>query len=250
MLVVPYLTLMTQAAPQREHRLRDVFNGLRWSVRAGAAWRMRPNDLPPWKAVYEQAQRWLKAGVFEAIGEDLRAVVRVAQGRKLSPSAAIVDSRTLQSSPESGHRAGYDGAKRKRGSKVHIAVDTLGHLLALRVTAANEQDRARVQALAEQVQVVTGAMVEIAFVDQGYTGEQAVQGAAQPGIKLEVVKLPEAKKGFVLLPRRWVVERSLAWAARFRRLARDYERLPETLAGLHFLAFAILLLKRFVTLIT
>jgi len=133
---------------------------------------------------------------------------------------------------------------------VHIAVDTLGHLLALRVTAANEQDRARVQALAEQVQVVTGAMVEIAFVDQGYTGEQAVQDAAQPGIKLEVVKLPEAKKGFVLLPRRWVVERSLAWAARFRRLARDYERLPETLAGLHFLAFAILLLKRFVTLIT
>ena len=131
-----------------------------------------------------------------------------------------------------------------------IAVDTLGHLLALRVTAANEQDRAQGQALAEQVQVVTGDMVEIAFVDQGYTGEQAAQDAAQHGIKLEVVKLPEAKKGFVLLPRRWVVERSFAWAARFRRLARDYERLPETLAGLHFLAFAILLLKRFVTLIT
>jgi len=133
---------------------------------------------------------------------------------------------------------------------VPIAVDTLGHLLALRVTAANEQDRAQGQALAEQVQVVTGDMVEIAFVDQGYTGEQAAQDAAQHGIKLEVVKLPEAKKGFVLLPRRWVVERSFAWAARFRRLARDYERLPETLAGLHFLAFAILLLKRFVTLIT
>ena len=104
------------------------------------------------------------------------------------------------------------------------------------------------QELAAQVQAVTGATVEIAIMDQGYTGEQAAPEAAEQGIKLEVVKLPEAKKGFVLLPRRWVVERSFAWAARFRRLARDYERLPETLAGLHFLAFAILMLKRLVTL--
>src|SRR5262249_58523178 len=175
------------------------------------------------KAVYEQAQRWLKAGVFEAIGEDLRAVVRVAQGRKLSPSAAIVDSRTLQSSPESGHRAGYDGAKRKRGSKVHIAVDTLGHLLALRVTAANEQDRARVAELAAAVQDATGGTVEVAFVDQGYTGDQPAADATTHDIRLAVVAHTEPKKGFVLLPRRWVVERAFAWAARFRRLARDYE---------------------------
>jgi transposase len=124
----------------------------------------------------------------------------------------------------------------------------LGQLLALRVTAANEQDRAQVEALVEQVQEVTGENVEIAFVDQGYTGEQAAQEAAQHGIKLEVGKLAEAKKGFVLLPRRWVVERSFAWATRFRRLVRDYERLPETLAGLHFLVFAILMLKRVVML--
>jgi transposase len=91
--------------------------------------------------------------------------------------------------------------------------------------------------------------VELAFVDQGYTGDQPAEDAAQHGIQLEVIKLSETKKGFVLLPRRWVVERSFAWAARFRRLARDYERLPETLAGLHFLAFAILMLKRFVQLI-
>jgi transposase len=122
--------------------------------------------------------------------------------------------------------------------------------LALCVTAADEQDRAQVEQLAEQGQAVTGENVELAFVDQAYTGDQAVQAAAQHGIKLEVVKLSEAKKGFVLLPKRWVVERSFAWAARFRRLARDYERLPETLAGLHFLAFAILLLKRFVTIVT
>jgi transposase len=243
--VAPYLTLMSEAAPQREHNLREVFNGLRWLVRAGASWRLMPHDLPPWHVVYDQTQRWLKAGVFEDLVHDLRALLRLAQGRKAQPSAAIMDSRTLQSSPESGARAGYDGHKRKKGSKIHLAVDTLGQLLALAVTPANEQDRAQVEQLTRQVQEATGQSVELAYVDQGYTGDQPEQAAAQHGIQLAVVKLPEAKKGFVLLPRRWVVERSFAWATRFRRLVRDYERLPETLAGLHFLAFAILMLHRF-----
>jgi len=243
--VAPYLTLMREDAPQRAYPLRAVFNGLRWIVRAGAPWRMLPNDLPPWELVYQQTQRWLRAGVFEALVHDLRALLRLAQGRHEQPSAAIFDGRTMQSSPESGARAGYDGHKRKQGSKVHLAVDTLGQLLAVYVTPANEQERAQVGQLAEQVQAVTGQSVELAYVDQGYTGEQAEAAAAEHGIQLEVVKLPEAKRGFVLLPRRWVVERSFAWAARFRRLARDYERLPETLAGLHFLAFAILMLKHF-----
>src|SRR6266581_2078029 len=242
--VAPYLILMTEDAPQREHDVREVFNGLRWIVRTGAQWRMMPHDLPPWAAVYQQTQRWLKAGVFEAIVADLRAVLRLAQGRNEEPSAAIFDSRTLQSSPESGHRAGYDGAKRRKGSKVHLAVDTLGHLLALHVTPANEQDRAQVGKLAQAVQDVTGHKVELAFVDQGYTGDAPAHAAASNGMQLEVVKLPLAKHGFVLLPRRWVVERSFAWVARFRRLARDYERLPETLAGLHFVAFACLMLTR------
>lgn len=131
---------------------------------------------------------------------------------------------------------------------MHIAVDRLGQLLALRVTAANEQARAQVEALVVQVQAVTGENVEMACGDQGDTGEQAAQDAAQHGIQWEVVKLPAAKKGFVLLPRRWGVERSFAWTTRFRRLVREYERLPETLAGLHFLAFAILMLKRVVML--
>ncbi len=243
--VAPYLTLMTEDAPQRNHSLREVFNGLRWLIRSGCAWRLMPHDLPPWAAVYQQTQRWFKAGVFEAIVDDLRALLRLAEGRKEQPSAVIIDSRTLQSTPESGGRAGYDGGKRKKGSKVHIAVDTLGQLLGLVVTPANEQDRAQVQQLAQQVQQITGETVEIAFVDQGYTGEQAAQDAAAEGIQLEVVKLPETKKGFVLLPRRWVVERSFAWTGRFRRLARDYERLAETLVGLHLVAFAILMLRRF-----
>jgi transposase len=129
-----------------------------------------------------------------------------------------------------------------------MAVDTLGQLLAVLVTPANEQDRAQVAALTEQIQEVTGESVEVAFVDQGYTGEQAAADAQAHGIRLEVVKLPTAKHGFVLLPRRWVVERSYGWMARFRRLARDYERLTVTLAGLHFVAFAMLMAHRFVTL--
>jgi transposase len=165
--VAPYLTLMTEDAPQREHSLREVFNGLRWIVRTGAQWRMMPHDLPPWAAVYQQTQCWLKADVFEAIVNDLRALLRLAQGRNAYPSAAIFDSRTLQSSPESGHRAGYDGAKRRKGSNVHAAVDTLGHLLTLHVTPANEQDRDQVGKLSAAVQDVTGHHVEIAFVDQG-----------------------------------------------------------------------------------
>jgi transposase len=242
-LVAPYLTLMTEDAPQREYPLREVFNGLRWIVRTGAQWRWMPHDLPPWNVIYQQSQRWMRAGVFESLVHDLRAVLRIADGRKESPTAAIFDSRTLQSTPESGGRAGYDGAKRRKGNKVHLAVDTLGHLLALSVTAADEQDRAQVSELAKRVQAETGETVEIAFVDQGYTGENAADAAEEHGIKLEVVKLPTAKRGFVLLPRRWVVERSFGWMSRFRRLARDYERLPETLAGLHYLAFVILMLK-------
>lgn len=245
-LVAPYLTLMSEEAPQREYALREVFNGLRWIVRTGAQWRWLPHDLPPWPVVYQQTQRWLRAGVFEDLVHDLRAVLRLAEGRAEAPTAVILDGRTLQSSPESGARAGYDGAKKRRGSKVHLAVDTLGHLLALSVTPANVQERTQVATLAEQVQAVTGDTVELAYVDQGYTGDQPAADAQKHGIRLEVIRLPEAKRGFVLLPRRWVVERSFAWFARFRRLARDYERLPQTLAGLHYVAFASLMLTNVV----
>ena len=247
--VAPYLALVREDAPQRTHDLREVFNGLRWIVRSGAPWRMLPHDFPPWEAVYQQTQRWLSAGAFEAMVHDLRALLRLAKGRDKEPTAAILDSRTLRSTPENGNRSGYDGAKRKRGSKVHAAVDTLGHLLALHVTAANEQDREQVEVLAEAIQEATGENIELAYVDQGYTAERPAEEAAEHGIQLEVVKHQEAKRGFVLLPRRWVVERDFAWASRFRRLVKDYERLPETVAGLHFVAFACLFLHRAVSVI-
>src|SRR5215208_6337319 len=207
---VPYLALVREDAPQRNHDLREVLNGLRWVVRTGSPWRYMPHDLPPWEAVYQQTQRWLKARVFEAMVHDLRILLRLSKGRVSDLTAAILDPRTLRSTPESGSRGGYKGAnKRKKGSKVHAAVDTLGHLLALHVSPANEQEREYVSGLAEAVQEATG--------------EKAAKEAEAHGMRLEVVKHEEAKRGFVLLPRRWVVERDFAWASRFRRLVKDYE---------------------------
>src|SRR5215217_3182982 len=212
--VAPYLALVREDAPQRTHDLREVFNGLRWIVRSGAPWRMLPHDFPPWEAVYQQTQRWLSAGAFEAMVHDLRALLRLAKGRDKEPTAAILDSRTLRSTPENGNRSGYDGAKRKRGWKVHAAVDTLGHLLALHVTAANEQDREQVEVLTEAIQEATSENIELAYVDQGYTGERPAEEAAEHGIQLEVVKHQEAKRDF-------------AWASRsgdWSRTTSDYRK--------------------------
>jgi len=168
--LAPYLTLMRQDAPQRQHPLRELLDATRYVVKTGCQWRLLPHDFPPWAAVYQQARRWVQAGVFEHIAHDLRIMARLLEGRRAQPTAVILDGRTIQSTPESGGRAGYDGAKKKRGSKVHAAVDTLGNLLALTVTAANVQERAQVSALAARVQEVTGGTVELAYVDQGLHG--------------------------------------------------------------------------------
>jgi transposase len=242
--VLPYLLLSREDSLSRQHSLRELFNRVRYIVKTGNQWRPMPHDLPPWPAVYQQMQRWLAGGCFEQIVADVQSLLREFSGGKGQPSAVCLDSRTLQSAPESGARAGYDGAKRRKGSKVHIAVDTLGHLLALKVTPASEGDREQVAGLAEQVQQITGRTVELAYVDQGYTGPNPAEAAQQHGIRLEVVKHSMAKHGFVLLPKQWVVERSFAWAARFRRLARHYERLHRSLKGFHYIAFACIMLTR------
>lgn len=241
--LAPYLALVREDSPQRVHPLRELLNGLRYAAKIGCDWRSLPHDLPPWHAVYQQARRWMAAGAFEAAAHDLREILRLKEGKSAQPSAAILDGRVLRSTPESGHRAGYSGAKRTKGSKVHLAVDTLGCFLALHVTPADVDERKAVGELARGIQEATGQSVGLAWVDQGYTGEDAAKAAREHGIELEVVRLPEAKKGFVLMPRRWVVERSFAWSSRFRRLSKDYERLAEVLAGLHVLCFCTLMLK-------
>lgn len=175
------------------------------------------------------------------MARDLRSVLRLAAGRAGEPTACGPDGRTVQSTPDSGGRAGADGHERRNGSKVHAAFDTPGPLLALKVTAASEQERDRVADLGAAVQEATGESAPLAYVDKGYTGERP---AAARGITPEVVTLPEARRGFVLLPRRWVVERSFGWLARSRRLARDYEKTAAALAAWHWAAFAILMLHR------
>ena len=242
--VAPYLCLMREDAPQREYPLRDLFNALRYLAHTGCPWRYLPHDLPPWATVYQQWTRWRDARVFEAIVHDLNELQRILLGREANPTAIVLDGRVLQSTPESGHRAGYNGGKRRKGSTAHIAVDTLGHLLSVVITPANEQERAQVGELCRQVQDITGQTVTVGFVDQGYTGEETEYAAAAHNIDLQVVKKPEGQTGFVLLPRRWVVERSFAWLSRFRRLGRDYERLSSTLQQLHFVVFACIMLAR------
>jgi len=130
--VLPYLLLCREDSPQRKHDLRTVFNAVRYVARTGGQWRFLPREFGPWWVVYQQMQRWLKAGCFELLVEDVRSLLREWGGRKGQPTAVCIDSRTLQSTPENGARAGYDGAKRRKGPKIHIAVDTLGHLLPLR----------------------------------------------------------------------------------------------------------------------
>jgi len=242
--VEPFLTLIRPDAEQREYDLREVYNGVRYVMRTGCAWRYLPHDLPPWWAVYQQHLRWIEAGSYEDLLAAARKLARTTAQREPQPTAAVYDSRTLRSTPESGGRAGYDGHKRTNGSKVHLATDTQGNPLALEVSPADEQDRAHVDKLSEKTQIATGNAVEKAYVDQGYTGATAAEAAEKHGIELEVVKVEGVKGGFVLLPRRWVVERTNAWAARFRRLVRDYERLEKVLAGSHLAAFGILLVQR------
>lgn len=205
-LVVPYLTLLPEDAGQRQHPLREVFNGLRYLARHGIPWRAMPNDLPPMACGVRSSDAAAAGGLLRGAGA--RSPRGAAPGRGAGRGAFRGGARqphTARSTPESGRRAGWDGHKRVRGSKLHLAVDTLGHLLALRVTAASENDRAAVAELAEAMQDVTGQSVDLAYVDQGYTGERPAEAASAHGIALAVVKLPEAKRGFVLLPRRWVL---------------------------------------------
>lgn len=174
--VAPSLTLMTEDAPQRNHSLREVFNGFRRITRTGASWRMLPNDLPPWHAVDRQPRRWLAARVFETLVHDVRIPLRAIDGRAPAPRAVIADARTMPSTPEGGARAGDDGHQRRKGGKVHLAGDALGQRPGTRpgrhVGGPGAGRRWRV--------------VEVAFADQGYTGEQPAADAHPRGTRLEV----------------------------------------------------------------
>jgi transposase len=195
---------MKQNAAQGDHDMREVFNALRWFVRAGCPWRKMPNDLPPWFTCHQQTMRWMWAGCFGAIAHDLRTICghccACLQGDTERRARRLCDRRMMQSSPESGARAGYDGCKRRKGSKIHEAVDTLGHLLATKVSPADQQDRDHVATPGKEIQEATGDFVEFVFVDLGHTGANAAAQAATHGIRLEVVKLSEAMRASCFCP--------------------------------------------------
>lgn len=229
--VAPYLTLLPEDAGQRRYELREVFNGLRHLIKSGALWCWIPHDLLPWIIVYQQTRRWREAGAFDAVVADLRLLLRLGAGRSGQPSTVLLDSRTPQSTPESGARADYDGHKRRR-----LEGSCGGGYLGTPPGAARHP-RQR-----------TGSRPGRHAGDRRPRVHRLEPTAAAQaeGIELQVVKLPTARQGFVLLAKHWVVERSFAWASRFRRLARDYERLPTMLTGLHFAAFACLMLHQFI----
>ncbi|ACC75852.1 transposase IS4 family protein (plasmid) [Paraburkholderia phymatum STM815] len=178
---------------------------------------------------------------------DMHSIIRARRTAVTSPAAVILDGRTLRSTSESRPHTGCDGYKGKQGSNVHLAIESLGQLLAVSVRPANERQRAQVGELARQVPLATGQTVKVAFSEQGYTGEEPAQPALDEGIQLQTISSAKAKKGLVLSPRRWVVERCVGWLNRFRLLARYYERLSKTLAGLHFVVVSVLMQIHFVT---
>jgi transposase len=209
----------------RVHDLREIVNAILYVCRTGIAWEYLPHDFPPYKTVYDYYAKWETDGTTEALHDMLRQQVRVSKGRTVTPSAAIIDSQSVKTScnvKESSQ--GIDAGKKIKGRKRHIATDVLGLLLVVVVTAASVQDSAGGQQVLDHL-ADTQPSVSMAWVDGGYNNA-VIRHGAQQGIQVEVVKRP-AVKGFHVLPRRWVVERTLGWLMQHRRLVRDYEALPQ-----------------------
>jgi putative transposase len=225
--------------------LRHVINAILYVVVGGIPWRMPPKDYPAWKSVYHSFRQWRDDGTWQHIHDTLRAAVRRKAGRHTQPTAGCLDRQSVKTSQVPGVR-GYDQGKHSNGRTRHIVVDTMGLLLTVVVTSAALSDPAGARLVRKRLGGA-GQKLRRIWVDGAYRGTLLDWVADQWWFLLAPVLRAADQQGFQVLPRRWVVERSFAWMARFRRLARDYERLPETLAGLHCLAFAMLVLKRFIT---
>jgi putative transposase len=229
----------------RNTDMREVFNGVFYELRSGCAWRMLPHDLPPWQTVYHYFRQWKGDGTWEDMNQTLRIRLRVADGRESEPSAAIMDSQSVKTTDVKGIR-GYDAGKHVKGRKRHILVDTMGLLLVVLVHAADIQERDGAKLLLNKIK---GCFTRLCLIwaDGGYNGEAMIDWVRNThGWILEIVKRDKGVKGFQVLPRRWVVERTFAWFGDYRRLSKDYEVLTETSEAMIYAAMVRLMVRRLV----
>ncbi len=244
----PYLPAEAKTGRPRKYGWRMILNGIFYLLQSGCSWRMLPRELPPWKTVYHYFRLWQKDGTWEHLNRLLREKVRLVFGKKRQASASILDSQSSKTS-EGGLERGFDAGKKITGRKRHTLVDTLGLILKVVVTAGNVQDRDGaknlLKELGSQDQVVK--RLKLIWADGGYRGELVSWVEDTFGWKLEIVEKPEDPNGFHVLPKRWIVERTFAWLVRQRRLARDYERLPETSESFIYVAMIRLMLRRLAT---
>jgi putative transposase len=242
----------------RSVNMRQILNGIFYMLRSGGAWRLLPHEYPAWSTVYDYFRKWRNAGVWEQLVRTLRERLRVQAGRKATPSAGIIDSQSVKTT-ERGGPHGYDGGKKVNGRKRHLLVDTMGLLLKVVVHAANLQDREGVKLLLEPVKGQFERMEKV-WVDQAYSGTGKTWIEQQMGWTVEVVERSPRRgwimtedqglvwvtlpKTFEHLPRRWVVERTIAWIGRYRRLSKDYEYLMSSSEAMVYLTMLRLMLTR------
>jgi len=246
-LIAPLLpaisTVGSRGRPQ-EWPLREILNAIFYIVKAGCVWRLLPHDLPPWQTVYYHYRKWSKDGTWERMNEALRLMVRQEAGRQEQPSAAIIDSQSVKTTAIPGIR-GYDAGKKVKGRKRHIAVDTLGLLLVVVVTAANVQDRDGAKLLLARLgQTPASLRLQLIWADGSYGGKLVNWVKETFRYLLEIVKRNKESQGFEVLPHRWIVERTFGWLNHYRRLSKDYEELPENSEAFIYVAMTHLMVRR------
>ena len=227
---------------KRTTDMREVLNSIFYILRSGCAWRMLPHDLPPWQTVYYYFRQWKGDGIWERMNQTLRTRLRIADDRESDPSAAILDSQSVKTVDVKGIR-GYDAGKKVKGRKRHILVDTMGLLLTVVVHSADIQDRDGAKLVLDRVRNCRSRLHKI-WADSIYSGKLIDWVHNTYGWILEIVKRNKDVKGFQVLPRRWVVERTFAWLGFYRRLSKDYEVLTETSEAMIYAAMVRLMVRR------